>query len=93
MDDAERLLRVLSSAPQKLSWEALCDQYVSGITACMETLDSLEVDKAELKRQLEDCKRQLQKVQAYANGLKSSMKSLFENAALDKDRLNDMKKV
>ena len=56
MDDARKLLQDLvgvSSLLQKIPWDALfkiCDHsYVSGITACMETLDSLEVDKAELK--------------------------------------------
>ena len=98
MDDAETLLQRLvdvSSCLQETPWDAIlenCDQYVSGNTASMETLDSLEVDKAELKQQLEDCKRQLQKAQAYANGLKSAVKNMFENVVLDEKRLNDMKK-
>ena len=88
MDDAERLIQVLigvSSFLQKMRRDmfTLCDQHVSGITACKETLDSLEVDKAELKQQLEDCKRQLQKVEEYAKELTS------ENAVLN-TRLNDM---
>ena len=91
MDDAERLLQRLvgvTSCLQETPWDALfedCDRYVSGNTASMEMLDSLEMDEAELKQQL-------QKAQTYANGFKSSAKNMFENAVLDEKRLNDMKK-
>ena len=84
MDNVNKLLKnlvALASLANKLDLTAyellkilkLC---LTTITEWIENLESLNVDKAELKQQLEAYKRQLEKVKVYASGALSSVSAV-----------------
>ena len=49
----------------------------------LDSLESLNVDKAELKQQLKTCQRQLEEVKVYARGAVFSLNQLFLHADLN----------
>ena len=61
----------------------ICDAYVKSVDACISTLCSLQIDEAELKQKLKDCKRQVQRLQSSATGLNSSLENLLKYVNTD----------
>ena len=94
-DDAKKLIKELAEVTDVIKAIPfdevfkICDTYVKGVDECISTLNSLEADTAELKQELEDCRRQVIRLQTSTTGLRTSVERLFKFAIIDEDRYQE----